>query len=272
MAARSRSSATERITASSAFLTWPSKRSPIWRRAWTTIAVPHGPRTAANSPSSAGPAHRSASKERGGTRGAQPGRGRRGGQQPPAAPAPAQNRGTPTRAPGLTQGTSPVRFDARLLRRRCGHRPGAARFWHNAPDERTFTNINNIQCGWRRGAVQPPDRGVAPLLHRARRGRAKGAHPAAYCDGLVENISLTSDGKYLYFCTNATDIDRRHHLARPPTGVRPGGAGDVGPRHRMQPGGPGVRQGSRPVFRRAPSIPSPWRSCRYEGQAACHFP
>ena len=154
-------------------------------------------------------------QERGGNAGAQQGRGRRGGQQPPAAAAQPQMRGTPTRAPGLTQAVLPGGYTLAFYVADVA--TGKAReFWHNAPDERMFSTINNIQWAgnvvlftrpteeWSRYYTVPVAGGVKPpnLLPTG--------------DGLVENISLTDDGKYLYFGSNAGDIDRRH-IWRVPT-------------------------------------------------------
>ena len=82
-------------------------------------------------------------QDRGGNRGEQR-RGRRGGQRAPAAPAEPQNRGTPTNAAGLTRGILPGGYSLAFYV--ADVTTGKVReFWHNAPDERTFTTINNIQ-------------------------------------------------------------------------------------------------------------------------------
>jgi dipeptidyl aminopeptidase/acylaminoacyl peptidase len=187
-------------------------------------------------------------QERGGTRGAtQPGRGRRGGQQaaPAQAPAIPPARFPETNPPGFTnrllpggQASAPAQAPAFSTETRTaglsrGLLPGGAtlafyvadvvtgkgrEFWHNAPDERTFTTIDNIQWAgdamlftrpqeeWSRYYVVPIAGGVkTPVLL-----------PTG--DGLVENISLSDDGKYLYFSSNVTDIDRRHLWRVPITG------------------------------------------------------
>lgn len=159
-------------------------------------------------------------QERGGTRGAQPaGRGRRGGQQPPAAAAPGQARGAETRTPGLTQGLLPG--GATLAFYVADVTTGKGReFWRNGPNERTFTSIDNIQ--WASDSV---------LFGRSQEewsrfytvpfaGNVKSPVLLPTGDGLVENTSLSSDGKYLYFSSNVTDIDRRH-LWRVPTAGGP---------------------------------------------------
>jgi dipeptidyl aminopeptidase/acylaminoacyl peptidase len=96
---------------------------------------------------------------------------------------------------------------------------GTAReFWHNAPDDRDFTAVNAIQWAgdgvlftldaqqWNRYYTVPVAGGVsAPVLL-----------PTG--EGMVENVGLSSDGKWLYFCTNAEDIDRRHVWKVPTAG------------------------------------------------------
>lgn len=83
-------------------------------------------------------------------------------------------------------------------------------FWHNAPDEKVFTNINGIQWA---------DRSVIFSLEPEEWIRwysvsvdDKNPQPVTLTpgDGMVENMGLTGDGKFLYYATNAGDIDRRH--------------------------------------------------------------
>ncbi len=169
-------------------------------------------------------------QDRGGNRGAPLGRGRRGGQQPPAAPAQPQNRGTPANATGLTRGILPGGYTLAFYVADVA--TGKAReFWHNAPDERTFTAINNLQWAgsvvlfslqteeWLRYYTVPVAGGVKTPIQL----------PTG--DGLVENTSLTNDGKYLCFSTNAGDIDRRH-IWRVPT--EPGPAEQVTSGHDIE--------------------------------------
>lgn len=91
-------------------------------------------------------------------------------------------------------------------------------FWHNAADEKVFTNINNIQWA---------DRSVIFSLEPEEWIRwhsvaveASNSQPVTLTpgDGMVENVGLTNDGKFLYYSTNATDIDRRHVWKVPTAG------------------------------------------------------
>jgi dipeptidyl-peptidase 4 len=85
-------------------------------------------------------------------------------------------------------------------------------FWHNAKDDKVFTNIPSIQWAaadhvifqiepeeWTRVYSVPIDGGSmsAPVSLTPQ-------------DGQIETSSLSPDGSYLYYGTNATDIERRH--------------------------------------------------------------
>lgn len=150
-------------------------------------------------------------QERGGTRGAQPPRGRRGGQQPPPStdPAQARERGARDNVPGLTKAILPGGYTLAFYVADVATGE-AHEFWHNARDENTFTSIDNIQ--WAGNVVlfsrQTEEWNRYYAVPVAGGAKAPALLPTG--DGLVEGISLSNDGKYLYFCTNAEDIDRRH--------------------------------------------------------------
>ncbi len=90
----------------------------------------------------------------------------------------------------------------------------AREFWHNAPGDTVFTSANNM--AWAGDHVILPvtvpgdewDRWFAISLN--------GGAPQLLTttDGLIENatsVALSHDGgKTLFYCTNATDIERRH--------------------------------------------------------------
>jgi dipeptidyl aminopeptidase/acylaminoacyl peptidase len=83
-------------------------------------------------------------------------------------------------------------------------------FWHNPPKGNRFGNVNKIDWAgqnvifsveldeWARDYSVPIAGGEAEPITLT---------PG---EGMVESTSLSSDGKYLYYCTNAEDIDRRH--------------------------------------------------------------
>jgi dipeptidyl aminopeptidase/acylaminoacyl peptidase len=92
----------------------------------------------------------------------------------------------------------------------------AKEFWHNAPEERVFNGINNIQWAGENVIFQlEPEEWIRYYSVPVSGGRAE---PITLTpgNGMVENIALSSDGKHLFYCTNAGDIDRRH-IWRVPT-------------------------------------------------------
>ena len=104
---------------------------------------------------------------------------------------------------------------------------GAAReLWHNAPNDSTIPAIQRMLWGGDR-IVFP----VSPLNDEWERyysldANASTAKPVLLTttNGLIEDAtsaSLSPDGKTLYYCTNATDIERRHIWAVPTAGGTP---------------------------------------------------
>lgn len=93
----------------------------------------------------------------------------------------------------------------------------AREFWHTAPDDRSF-NVNSIQ--WAGEHVifgAEPEEWIRYYSVSITGGNAQ--HIALTPgEGMVENISLSSDGRYLYYSTNAGDIDRRHIWKAPTPG------------------------------------------------------
>jgi dipeptidyl aminopeptidase/acylaminoacyl peptidase len=101
----------------------------------------------------------------------------------------------------------------------------AHEFWHNAPDDSVFTSANNM--------VWAGDRLIFPVnvpgdeWDRWYAIAFDGSAPVLLTttDGLIENASslaLSRDGgKTLFYCTNATDIERRHIWMVPTSGGTP---------------------------------------------------
>jgi dipeptidyl aminopeptidase/acylaminoacyl peptidase len=122
--------------------------------------------------------------------------------------------------------------------------PAAREFWHNQPGDEVFARINSIDWAgdhvifqlepeeWIRYYSVPVAGSVAwsedPIpagsedsaLRMARRQITPNATPAMLTpgDGMVEQISLSSDGRHLFYATNAGDIDRRHVWKVPTAG------------------------------------------------------
>ena len=100
----------------------------------------------------------------------------------------------------------------------------AREIWHNAPRDSVFTSANNMVWAgdnlifpanvpkdeWDRWFTLPISGGQPKLLTPT--------------DGLIENatsLALSKDGRTLFYCTNANDIERRHIWAVPTAGGTP---------------------------------------------------
>ena len=114
----------------------------------------------------------------------------------------------------------------------------AHEFWHDAPGDRDFAGINNIQWAganhvifqsepqeWiryysvqvpdLRPSAQPPSPGGGTEVVSGMTETPVALTPG---DGMVENIGLSADGNWLFYTTNAGDIDRRHIWKAPTAG------------------------------------------------------
>jgi dipeptidyl aminopeptidase/acylaminoacyl peptidase len=169
---------------------------------------------------------------RGGGRGAFPGTvaGRPG--EPPAAPPGAQRGqagrggqgvGVPSgvspeaaKVPGLTRATFKGGYTLSIWA--ADPATGDAKeVWHILPDERVFTGISNIQ--WAAGnLIFPMNNLQGDEWERYFSISLSGSSTAkpvllTTTDGIIEDassVALSKDGKTLYYCTNAGDIERRH--------------------------------------------------------------
>ena len=104
---------------------------------------------------------------------------------------------------------------------------GSAReLWHNAPNDSTFAAIQRLM--WAGNHILVP---VSPLNDEWERifsldANATPAKPVLLTttNGLIEDrtsAAVSGDGKTLYYCTNASDIERRHIWAVPTAGGTP---------------------------------------------------
>jgi len=119
--------------------------------------------------------------------------------------------------------------------------------WHNEPNDRTFTTINNMRAagdvvifpltagggGRGRGAAAPASVPAAPAQTVDEWDRYYSINTAVpnpkpvlltTTDGLIEDptyTAISADGGTFYYCTNATDIERRHIWAVPADGGTP---------------------------------------------------
>jgi dipeptidyl-peptidase 4 len=192
----------------------------------------------------AGPAFTAANQGRGaafgrgggGGGGGAQGRGAgRAGDQPAGATPPAPR-------PGLTSATFSGGYNLSFWVADVAT-GDAQEFWHNAVEEKVFNGINTI--AWRGDRVlfqlEPeewtrfysvPVQPIGPAHNTGPNSRtdvfAPGAPPVSPTptsltpqDGQIESSGYSPDGKYLYYGTNATDIEHRHIWRVPIAGGSP---------------------------------------------------
>jgi len=102
----------------------------------------------------------------------------------------------------------------------------ARELWHDAPNDSTFVTVNRLM--WAGDHILLP---VSPLNDEWERVYSLNASSTAATpvlltttNGLIEgptSTAVSSDGKTLYYCTNANDIERRHIWAVPTAGGTP---------------------------------------------------
>lgn len=98
----------------------------------------------------------------------------------------------------------------------------ANEFWHNEPGDKQFANVNAIAWAGADHVVfgaEPEE--WARYFSVSVSGATKAPIVLTPGDGAVdanEGIPLSKDGKYLFYCTNAGDIERRHIWKVPTAG------------------------------------------------------
>jgi len=199
--------------------------SPTWSADGKQIAflrrpgLPFGQQAATQPNAAAAPGGRGAVP---GARGAAPaaapggGRGGRAGGQGGGRGGDQGGRGADPR-PGMFRAAFE---DGSTLKAMIGDpATGAAHeIWHNAPDERVFTNINAIN--WAGDALlfqlEPEEWARMYSLSTV----ASGAQPVVLTpgEGMMEQNAISPDGKWFFYATNVGDIDRRHVWKVPTSG------------------------------------------------------
>ncbi len=171
-----------------------------------------------------------------GNAGPQDNAGGRGGGDQPAGPV--------ANIPGLAQAAFKGGYNLSLWKADASTGE-AVEVWHNQPNDRMFTNFANLRLagdhvivpfnvggggrGGGRGAqaAAPPQ---GPVDEWERYYSINLATPNAQpvllttTDGLIEDqtsVALSADGRTLFYCTNAKDIERRHIWAVPVSGGAP---------------------------------------------------
>jgi dipeptidyl aminopeptidase/acylaminoacyl peptidase len=102
----------------------------------------------------------------------------------------------------------------------------AKEFWHNEPNDATFGNIPQIRWAGESVVftVQVPNDEWERYFKLAVNGSDAKPVLLTTTDGLIEDqtaVSYSADGKTLYYCTNAKDIERRHIWAVSTSGGTP---------------------------------------------------
>jgi dipeptidyl-peptidase-4 len=100
----------------------------------------------------------------------------------------------------------------------------AKEVWHNAPHDSLYTSLNNMQ--WADNEVVFPVTVPKDEWERWYSLSVNGGTPVRLTttDGMIEDatsISLSSDGKTFFYCTNAGDIEHRHIWMVPTAGGTP---------------------------------------------------
>jgi dipeptidyl-peptidase-4 len=98
--------------------------------------------------------------------------------------------------------------------------------WHNAANEKVFTSINNLRWAGDRllFPLSPPNDEWDRYYAIATTDSAAAPVMLTTTDGLIEDatsVALSPDGRILYYCTNAGDIERRHIWAVSTAGGAP---------------------------------------------------
>jgi dipeptidyl aminopeptidase/acylaminoacyl peptidase len=103
----------------------------------------------------------------------------------------------------------------------------AKEIWHTTPDERQFANINSIRWAGRSAIFSmnvPNEEGARYFSITPGADMTVKPVQLTTTSGIIEDatsMALSKDGRTLYYCTNANDIERRHIWAVPTDGGTP---------------------------------------------------
>ncbi|HWK09751.1 MAG TPA: prolyl oligopeptidase family serine peptidase [Vicinamibacterales bacterium] len=95
-------------------------------------------------------------------------------------------------------------------------------FWHNAKDDKVFTNIPSIQWAVDSVVFQiEPEEWTRVYAVKVDGSEMSAPVSLTPQEGQIETSSLSPDRRYFYYGTNATDIERRHIWRVPTSGGAP---------------------------------------------------
>jgi dipeptidyl aminopeptidase/acylaminoacyl peptidase len=94
----------------------------------------------------------------------------------------------------------------------------AREFWHNQPEDRAFPAINAIEWAGDHVIFQAEPEEWIRYYAVSVAGGTTTPVTLTPGDGMVENTALSKDGRTLFYCSNAGDIDRRHIWKVPTAG------------------------------------------------------
>lgn len=103
----------------------------------------------------------------------------------------------------------------------------ARELWHNAPNDEKFSTMRTVIFAGNDHVIfplSPPDDEWDRYYAIEIANAAAGPKMLTTTNGLIEDATsaaLSRDGKTLYYCTNANDIEKRHIWAVPVTGGTP---------------------------------------------------
>jgi dipeptidyl aminopeptidase/acylaminoacyl peptidase len=152
----------------------------------------------------------------------QPGTGGIGNPPGPAANRQGRSGNQPPRestVPGLTRATFRGGYTFSIhvaaipgsLQREDGSIETAAReVWHSPPNDEGFARVNRLEFARDHVVFQAEPEEWSRYYSVPVSGTTGAPMTLTPGDGMVETASLSSDGAYLFYGTNAGDIDRRH--------------------------------------------------------------
>ncbi len=94
----------------------------------------------------------------------------------------------------------------------------AREVWHNKPNDDTFARVNSIDWAGSHLIFQAEPEEWIRYYSVDAGGGTTDPNVLTPGDGMVETVGLSSDGKTLFYSTNAGDIDRRHVWSVPTAG------------------------------------------------------